>query len=150
MSHTSSATSWSRRNGRHDTWSPGRESAGPKGRPGVNGSMALSITGSSKNQQAAWALISHLTSQEVQNKYAISSLPCWRTSFDDPAVVKTNPEVVPQAKKQLADLIVRPAVTQYNQVSQVLQAEIQKALSGDKSSQNALDDAAAQTASLIG
>lgn len=124
--------------------------AGPKGRPGVNGSMALSITGSSKNQQAAWALISHLTSQEVQDKYAISSLPCWRSSFDDPAVIKTNPQVVPQAKKQLADMIVRPAVTQYNQVSQILQAEIQKALSGSKSSQKALDDAASQTASLVG
>lgn len=124
--------------------------AGPNGRPGVNGSMALSVTGSSKNQQAAWAFISHLTSQPVQDKYAISSLPCWRSSFDDPAVVKTNPEVVPQAKKQLADMIVRPAVTQYNQVSQVLQAEIQKALAGDKTSQKALDDAAAQTASIVG
>ena len=124
--------------------------AGPKGRPGVNGSMALAITGSSKNQQAAWALISHLTSQQVQDQYAISSLPCWASSFDDPAVIKTNPEVVPQAKKQLGDLIVRPAVTQYNQVSQILQAEIQKALSGEKSSQKALDDAAQQTASLVG
>ena len=44
----------------------------------------------------------------------------------------------------------RPAVTQYNQVSQILQAEIQKALAGDKSSQKALDDAAGQTATLVG
>jgi multiple sugar transport system substrate-binding protein len=122
---------------------------GASGRPGVNGSMALAVAGGSKNQSAAWKYITYLTSQPVQDKFAISSLPVWKTSYDDPAVIKTNPAVVPQAKKQLGDLILRPQVTNYNGISQVLQAEIQNVLLNKKSSQKALDDAAQQAASLL-
>ncbi|WP_205739560.1 extracellular solute-binding protein [Georgenia sp. SYP-B2076] len=124
--------------------------AGPAGRPGVNGSMALALAAGSKNQDAAWKYITYLTSQPVQNKYALSSLPVWTSSYDDPAVIKTNPAVIPQAKKQLADLILRPQVEAYNAISQSLQSEIQKALLGQKPSQQALDDAASQAASVLG
>jgi multiple sugar transport system substrate-binding protein len=123
---------------------------GPVGRPGVNGSMALAIAGGSQNQQAAWKYITHLTSQPVQNKYALSSLPVWQSSYDDPEVIKTNPAVVPVAKKQLGDMILRPQVTNYNAMSQALQAEIQNALLGRKSAQQALDDAASKASSLLG
>lgn len=124
--------------------------SGTSGRPGVNGSMALAVAAGSQNQDAAWKYIEYLTSQPVQDKYALSSLPVWTSSYDDPAVVKTNPAVVPQAKKQMRDLILRPQVENYNAMSQVLQAEIQKALLGEKSSQQALDDAASQASSLLG
>jgi multiple sugar transport system substrate-binding protein len=124
--------------------------SGPAGRPGVNGSMALAVSAGSKNQAAAWKYITYLTSQPVQNKYALSSLPVWKTSYDDPAVVKTNPAVVPQAKKQLGDMLLRPQVPSYNAVSQVLQAEIQNALLGRKSPQQAMDDAVDKSSSLLG
>ena len=124
--------------------------AGPSGRPGVNGSMALAVSGQSKNQEAAWKYITYLTSQPVQEKFALSSLPDWTASYENPAVVKTNPAVVPQAKKQLADLILRPQVKSYNPISQALQAEIQKALLGSKSAQQALNDAADRAATLLG
>ncbi|MGZ6802555.1 MAG: extracellular solute-binding protein [Nocardioidaceae bacterium] len=123
---------------------------GTSGRPGVNGSMALAVSAGSQNQSAAWKYVTYLTSQPVQDKYALSSLPVWKTSYDDPAVVKTNPAVVPQAKKQLGDLILRPQVENYNAVSQVLQGEIQNALLGKKSAQQAMDDAASQTSTLLG
>jgi multiple sugar transport system substrate-binding protein len=123
--------------------------AGPAGRPGVNGSMALAVAGGSKNQSAAWKYITYLTSEPVQDKYAVSSLPVWKTSYDDPAVIKTNPAVVPQAKKQLGDLILRPQVKNYNGISQVLQAEIQNVLLNKKGSQQALDDAASQASDLL-
>lgn len=124
--------------------------AGPGGRPGVNGSMALAVSAGSQNQDAAWKYVSYLTSQPVQNKYALSSLPVWKSSYDDPAVVKTSPAVVPQAKKQLGDLILRPQVKSYNPISQVLQTEIQKALLGQKPASQALKDAADQAATLLG
>jgi multiple sugar transport system substrate-binding protein len=123
--------------------------SGPGGRPGVNGSMALALSAESKNQDAAWKYITYLTSQPVQNKFALSSLPVWKSSYDDPAVVKTNPAVVKQAKKQLTDLILRPQVKNYNAISQVLQTEIQNALLGKKPAQQALNDAADKTAPLI-
>ncbi len=123
--------------------------SGPVGRPGVNGSMALSLSATSENQDAGWKYIEYLTSQPVQDKYALSSLPVWSSSYDDPKVVDTNPAVVPQAKKQLGDMILRPQVASYNAMSQVLQAEIQKALLGDKEPQQALDDAASEAAKLL-
>jgi multiple sugar transport system substrate-binding protein len=123
--------------------------AGTAARPGVNGSMALAVAGGSKNQAAAWTYITYLTSQKVQDKFAVSSLPVWASSYDDPAVIKTNPAVVPQAKKQLGALILRPQVENYNGISQVLQAEIQNVLLGKKKSQQALDDAASKASSLL-
>jgi multiple sugar transport system substrate-binding protein len=52
------------------------------------------------------------------------------------------------AKTQLTDMILRPQVPSYNEASQILQAAIQKALTGGASPQQALDDAASQIASL--
>jgi multiple sugar transport system substrate-binding protein len=80
----------------------------------------------------------------------VSSLPVWKTSYEDPEVVKANPAVVPVAKKQLDDLILRPQVTNYNAMSLALQAEIQNALLGNKSAQQALNDAASKASSLLG
>ncbi|MDX6300971.1 MAG: multiple sugar transport system substrate-binding protein [Nocardioidaceae bacterium] len=122
---------------------------GSAGRPGVNGSMALAVAGGSKNQSAAWKYVSYLTSQPVQDKFALSSLPVWKTSYDDPHVVKTNPAVVPQAKKQLGDLILRPQVKNYNGISQILQAEIQNVLLKKKTPQQGLDDAASKASALL-
>jgi multiple sugar transport system substrate-binding protein len=122
---------------------------GSAGRPGVNGGMALCVTTGSKNQAAAFKYISFLTSQAEQNKYALDSLPVWKTSYDDAAVVKTNPAVVPQAKKQLDDLILRPQARNYNAMSQALQAELQNALLGRKPAQKALDAAADKANSLL-
>ena len=64
--------------------------------------------------------------------------------------MKTNPAVVRQAKKQLDDLILRPQVESYNAMSQALQAEIQQALLGDKTPQQALDDAASKACVAAG
>jgi multiple sugar transport system substrate-binding protein len=123
--------------------------SGSAGGPGVNGSMALSVGSGSKNQKAAWTYVSYLTSAAVQNKYAKSSLPCWSASYDDAQVTAALPQVVPVAKKQLANLIARPQVPRYNEISQILQAELQNALLGRKSPQKALDDAASQGRSLL-
>jgi multiple sugar transport system substrate-binding protein len=118
------------------------------GRPGVNGSMALAVSAGSKQQAAAWKYISHLTSQPVQDRFAVSSLPVWAGSYDEPQVIKASPDVVPQAKKQLGDLIARPQVKNYNAVSQVLQSEIQKALLGQTTPQQALNNAADRAGGL--
>jgi multiple sugar transport system substrate-binding protein len=123
--------------------------SGSTGGPGVNGSMALCVTTGSKNQKAAWSYITYLTSPAVQNKYATSSLPCWKASYDDPQVVSTSPQMVPVAKKGLNNLIERPQVPRYTEISLILQTEVQKALLGSKSPKQALTDAATQAKSLL-
>ena len=121
---------------------------GPAGAPGVNGSMGIAISNGSQNQDAAWKYIKFMTSQDIQNQYAKLSLPIWKSSYDQKEVIQALPQVVPIAKVQLNDMILRPVVPQYNEVSHTLQVEIQQALSGDKTPKQALDDAAKDVAEM--
>jgi multiple sugar transport system substrate-binding protein len=125
--------------------------AGPSGaRPGCNGSMALSVAAGSDHQDDAWKLVEFMTSQRVQDQYARLSLPIWKSSYDDPAVVKTaGADVIAAAKVQLNDMILRPQVPAYNEASQALQLSIQDALTGAKTPQQALDDAASKWEALL-
>jgi multiple sugar transport system substrate-binding protein len=118
--------------------------SGPGGKaPGVNGASALAVLSGSQNQDAAWKYVRYLTSQKVQDQFAKSSLPIWKSSYNEPAVQKAGtPAVVDVAKTQLPDLILRPQVPNYNAASQQLQVEIQKALLGKKTPQDALNSAA--------
>lgn len=127
-----------------------RTPAGPDGkRPGVNGSMALSISPGSKNQDAAWTYVKWMTSPAEVEPYAAGALPIWAQSYRKPSVTKSAPETFAAAAEQLDDLIARPQVANYNGVSKVIQAELQKALLGDKSPQAALDDAVKTATPLL-
>jgi multiple sugar transport system substrate-binding protein len=104
--------------------------------------MGIAIANGSQNQDAAWKYIQFMTSQKIQNQYAKLSLPIWKSSYEQEEVIQALPQVVPIAKVQLNDMILRPVVTNYNDVSHTLQVEIQQALTGEKSPKQALDDAA--------
>jgi multiple sugar transport system substrate-binding protein len=121
---------------------------GPNGdRPGINGAMALSIPAKSAHVEEAWKFIEYVTSQDVQDQYPTGWMPNWKSSYDDPAITDTAPELFAAAPEALASLILRPTVPNYNSASAILQAELQNALSGGKDVQKALDDAVAQAAS---
>jgi multiple sugar transport system substrate-binding protein len=120
---------------------PAGSAGGPA--PGCNGGQPLMITTGTKNPNEAWEYVKFITSQPVQNKYVVDSLPIWASSYDDPAVVKAaGSQLVSVAKTQLPDMIVRPQVTNYNSSSQALQVQIQNALLGRKTPQEALNAAA--------
>jgi multiple sugar transport system substrate-binding protein len=113
---------------------------GGAGRISVNGSSALSLTATSKNPDAAWEFAKYVSSYDVQSKYISDALPIWKKAYDDPAVIATAPDFVPVAKKQFDNMTGRPAVVAYNAVSQKLQVAVQKALLGDVTPQQAMDD----------
>lgn len=119
--------------------------AGPGGQaPGCNGGQPVMITSGTKHPDEAWLYIKWITSQSVQNHYVADSLPIWAASYNDPQVVKdAGAQLVSVAKTQLPDMILRPQVTNYNSASQALQVQIQNALLGRKSPQDALNTAAA-------
>jgi multiple sugar transport system substrate-binding protein len=120
------------------TGSPG----GPA--PGCNGGQPLMITTGTTHANEAWQYVKFITSQSAQNKYVADSLPIWSASYDDPAVVKSaGSQLVSVAKTELPNMILRPQVTNYNAASQALQVQIQNALLGRKSPQDALNTAAA-------
>lgn len=111
--------------------------------PGCNGGQPVMITSGSKHPNEAWEYIKFITSQPTQDGYVKDSLPIWAASYDDPAVIKTaGSQLVSVAKTQLPNMILRPQVTNYNSASQALQVQIQNALLGKKSPQDALNAAA--------
>ena len=98
------------------------------------------ITTGTKHPNEAWEFIKFITSQSVQNQYVADSLPIWSASYDDPAVIKkAGKQLVSVAKTQLPNMILRPQVPNYNAASQALQVQIQDALLGKKSPQDALN-----------
>jgi multiple sugar transport system substrate-binding protein len=111
--------------------------------PGCNGGQPVMIASGSKHPNEAWEYIKFITSPSTQNGYVKDSLPIWAASYDDPAVIKTaGAQLVSVAKTQLPNMILRPQVTNYNAASQALQVQIQNALLGRKSPQDALNAAA--------
>jgi multiple sugar transport system substrate-binding protein len=111
--------------------------------PGCNGGQPVMIASGSKHPNEAWEYIKFITSPSTQNGYVKDSLPIWSASYDDPAVIKTaGAQLVSVAKTQLPNMILRPQVTNYNAASQALQVQIQNALLGRKSPQDALNAAA--------
>jgi multiple sugar transport system substrate-binding protein len=120
---------------------PAGTAGGPA--PGCNGGQPVMITTGTKHPNEAWTFIKFITSQTTQNGYVKDSLPIWSAAYDNPAVINTaGKQLVSVAKTQLPDMILRPQVTNYNAASQALQVQIQKALLGKTSPQDALNTAA--------
>jgi multiple sugar transport system substrate-binding protein len=118
--------------------------AGPSGKaPGCNGGQPVMISRTAKHPAEAWAYIKFISDAPQQNQYATVSLPIWSGSYTDPAVIKqAGKDLVDVAKTQLVDMILRPQVPNYNACSAKLQVEIQNALLGKSSVQDALNSAA--------
>ena len=111
--------------------------------PGCNGGQPVMIASGSKHPDEAWEFMKFITSQKTQDGYVKDSLPIWSASYNDPAVVKAaGKQLVSVAKTQLPNMILRPQVSNYNAASQALQVQIQNALLGKKSPQDALNAAA--------
>lgn len=115
---------------------------------GVNGSMALGITAGSTKPDLAWKYIAYLTSKPVQDQYAKLSLPIWKASYTDPAVTKGQESLVKAADVSIGLMTPRPTVASYQELSTILQAQIQNALAGKASPADALAAAAKDAARI--
>ena len=115
--------------------------AGKSTASAVNGSMGLGITTGSTHPDTAWKYITFLTSQPEQNKFAQLSLPIWKTSYDDAAVTKNQEALVTAAKTSIAIMTSRPTVVNYQEVSTILQGQIENALAGKATPEAAMADA---------
>ena len=85
----------------------------------------------------------------MQNKYAKSSLPCWKASYDDSEVLATNPDMVPVAKNGLNSLIERPQVPRYTRDQPDPADRAAEGALGQKPPAQALADAASQAKPLL-
>ena len=127
--------------------------AGIKG-SSVDGSSSFAIMATTPYPDQTWKFLTYLASNEVQTKYSAEMLPVWQTDFQGDALktleaaTPTNPVTVPAFLAQFPYANERPTVPYYNEGSAALQLAIQEALTGVKTPQQALDEAAAKWAQL--
>lgn len=110
----------------------------------INGGMGLSIMKNSPNPDEAWNYILYLSSKDVQKRYSKNALPIWKSLFNDPLVIKEQPRLVEISREQYKYIFNRPLVPWYSEFSVIMQKELSYALTGSKSPQQALNDAAKQ------
>lgn len=110
----------------------------------MNGSMGLGVTTASEHPDLAYEYVAYLTSRTVQERYARLSLPIWEASYDEPAVVEGQEDLVAAAKQALGAMYPRPLMIQYPEFSTVLQEQLQNALLGRVTPEEALQATARQ------
>jgi len=115
---------------------------------GVNGGMGIAVTANSKHPDEAIKYALWMASKPMQDTYAQLSLPMWKSSFQDPDITKTAPELFAAAATEFTNLVMRPVVPYYTPLSSALQVALQEALTGKKSAKQALDDVAAKLPDL--
>jgi multiple sugar transport system substrate-binding protein len=120
----------------------------------VDGSSSFAIMATTPNPDQVWKFLTYLTSNEVQTKFSAEMLPIWQADFQGDALTKllaatpTNPVTVPAFLGQFPYANERPTVPYYNEASAALQLAIQEALTGIKTPQQALDEAATKWVDL--
>jgi multiple sugar transport system substrate-binding protein len=127
--------------------------AGIKG-SSVDGSSSFAVMATTPYPDQTWKFLTYISSNEVQTKYSAEMLPVWQNDFTGDALAKleaatpTNPVTVPAFLAQFPYANERPTVPYYNEASAALQLAIQEALTGVKTPQQALDEAAAKWVEL--
>lgn len=115
----------------------------------INGGMGLAVMSDSPHPDQAWDYILYLSSKDVQKRYSQNALPVWKSLFDDPELQEAQPEVAREqdfievSKQQYEYLRNRPIVPFYSETSEILAREVQAALTGTKTAEQALADAEA-------
>jgi multiple sugar transport system substrate-binding protein len=120
------------------------------GKAGILGGYDLVISAFSKNPKGAVTLIDFFTSPEIQkmNAAEFSLAPVLDATYDDPAVKKALPFAA-ELKQAVTQAKSRPVSPVYPQISQAIYKNVNKALSGQMSPQDALKTADSQINSAL-
>ncbi|WP_075859753.1 ABC transporter substrate-binding protein [Carboxydothermus pertinax] len=114
----------------------------------VNGGMGLAILKNTKHEEEALKYLLFMANKDNQKKYAKLALPIYKSLYNDPEVKKGQEKLVEIAQEQYQYIVNRPQVSWYPELSQALQVEIQNALLGKKTPEQALNDVAAKVKQL--
>jgi multiple sugar transport system substrate-binding protein len=112
------------------------------GKAGILGGHNLVVSAYSKNPKGAVTLIDFLTSKqiEVQDAAKYSLAPVLNSAYDDPAVKKALPFAA-ELKQAVTQAKSRPVSPVYPQISQAIYQNVNKALAGQMTPQDALKTA---------
>jgi multiple sugar transport system substrate-binding protein len=120
------------------------------GKAGILGGHNLVISAFSKNPQGAVKLIDYLTSPEVEqiNAAKFSIAPTLNATYDDAAVKKALPFAA-ELKQAVSQAKARPVSPVYPQISQAIYKNVNAALAGQTTPQDALKKADSQINSAL-
>jgi multiple sugar transport system substrate-binding protein len=124
--------------------------AGPAGTASIDGTDAWTMTTHCKDPSLATGLVDFYLSPEVQKRQALDTgwLPIRLSVLADAEVQKALPNasvVLEQAKHPYNSFV----TASYNQITQAIGTEIQKALQGKQSAKQAMSVASDQVSSII-
>jgi multiple sugar transport system substrate-binding protein len=124
--------------------------AGPAGTASIDGTDAWTITATAPDPELAMELIEFYLSPEVQKSQVIDTgwLPIRLSVLEDPEVqeVATNAAVVLEQAQHPYESFVTP---DYNQVTQVIGTEIQKALQGTQTAAETMQIASDAVTAIV-
>jgi multiple sugar transport system substrate-binding protein len=115
------------------------------GKGGILGGHNLVVSAYSKNPGGSLALIDYLTSEESIKRDAtdFSLAPVLQATYDDPAVQKALP-FSKELNEAIAQAGSRPVSPVYTQISQAIYKNVNQALSGQVSPEEALKNGQAE------
>ena len=122
------------------------------GRPAAAlGGAQLAVNAWSEHPALAMELVAFLTApaQMLERAQLAGQLPARRAVYDDPRLGEALPVPVGDIRRILADAIVRPVTPVYSELSEILQVEVHRALSGQAAPAAALRQAAADMRALL-
>jgi multiple sugar transport system substrate-binding protein len=126
--------------------------ATPDGSPtGTLGGQQLAINAHSANPDAAYRLIAYLTApdQMLERARMTGSFPPRRSLYDGSALDRALSMPAASARTVLEHATPRPVTPIYSQLSDLLQIQLHRALTGQASPADALHDAARQMNALV-
>lgn len=119
------------------------------GGKGLLGGWGWAIPNSSPNPDAAWAFIEWVESFPVAKARALAGgAPARADVFDDPDVLAAYPHYT-EVKQIVGEAIEFPILSRSPQVVEVLGRVLSEAVTGSKTPQEALDEAATELAELV-
>jgi ABC-type glycerol-3-phosphate transport system substrate-binding protein len=114
------------------------------------GGAPLAINAYSDHLDASWALIAFLTAPEQMLERAqLGGYPTRPAVYDDPRLANLLPIPVAAAREIVARSVARPAMPIYSQLSDLLQIQLHRSLTGQIAPSQALREAARQMNALI-
>ena len=126
--------------------------AGENGRPAAAlGGAELAVNRWSRHPELAEALARFLTAPEqmLERARLAAQLPARRSLYDDPALAEALPIPLAQVRAALDAAVARPVTPVYTELSEILQVELHRALSGQETPEAALRRAAADMRTLL-
>jgi multiple sugar transport system substrate-binding protein len=126
---------------------------GTSGRAAVAalGGAQLAINSHSEHPQLAWALVEFLTAraQMLERARRAAQLPSRTSLYESPELAAALPIPIPPVREALEGALPRPITPVYSELSDILQVQLHRALTGQQTPDAALRTAAAEMRALL-